>query len=98
LLAHQQSKFDDRIVLTPLPPDRDSDRDDRDNEKTRDELATEPVVTLAAIEHDFEACETNRDERDTDTVDPQLAAAPRLTAFLGELRRVLDQPARLSSA
>ena len=62
--------------------------------KARDEMAIEPVVALAAIEHDFEAGEADRDERDTDTVDPQLAAAPRLTPFLGELRRVLNQPAR----
>jgi hypothetical protein len=38
-------------------------------------MATEPVVKFAAIEDDFEASETNRDERDSDTVDSQLAAA-----------------------
>ena len=74
----QQGEFDHRIVVAPFPPDRDRDRDHGDREKSRDEVAFEPVVALAAIEHDFEAREADRDQRDADIVDPQLAAASRL--------------------
>src|SRR6266481_3875559 len=51
----QESQLYDRIVLMPLPPDRNGYCDHRDNEKCRDEVAPEPVVALSPVQYDFEA-------------------------------------------
>jgi hypothetical protein len=45
----QKSQFDDRIVVTPFPPDRKCYCKHRQNKKSRDEVATKPVVPLSPI-------------------------------------------------
>ena len=55
------------------------------------ELGFEPVVDLAAVEHDFEAAERQRDQGKSDPIDLQAAGEP-LAAFALEHFRLVDQP------
>src|SRR5229473_7071329 len=72
----QESQFNDRILMMPLPPDRKCYGNYRDNEKSRDEVAPKPVVALSPVQHNFEARKSNRDQSDSNAVDPKLATPP----------------------
>src|SRR5216684_5085638 len=80
--------------MTPFPPDRESDRDQGHNKESGDKGTSEPFVTLSPVENHFKTCKSYGYERDTDAVNPKLAAPPGLTSFLGEFDRIVNHSTR----
>ena len=54
-------------------------------------LGSEPIVDLAAVEHDFETAERRRDQREADPIDLQ-SAGQALLAFALEHLGLVDEP------
>jgi len=79
----------DHRVLGDGQPHRRPDQPDRgEKAEGADHRVGEPVIVLAAIEHDLETADAERDQRDADIIDA--AAAPALGLHPG---RILDQRA-----
>ena len=93
----QQPQFNHRIAAPPLPPNREHQRDTRDHEESRNQVAAEPVILLAAIQYYFEASETQGDQRDADIVNTQFARTARSLYFLSERRGSLTSGSTAAS-
>src|SRR5580693_6799267 len=78
----------------PLPPDRNGYCCDSHDEEADDEMALEPVVTLAAIEYYFETGKADRDQSNAEIVNAELSTSASELALGGEFRRIVDQPIR----
>ena len=63
--------------MAPFPPYRRRDGYDGDREKSHYKMTFQPVVALATVQHHFEAGKADRDQADSEIVNPELAAAPR---------------------
>ena len=72
----QHAEVDDGVFVVELPEDGDGEGADAEDEHPDDEGRAEPVVDLAAVEEDFEACGAEADEGDADAVDAELAGFP----------------------
>ncbi len=65
----------------------------RNTHHPADKRRPEPVVDLSAVQQDLQRARTQRDQRNPDSVDIQLAAASRTVSLLRERGRIMHKTA-----
>src|SRR6202034_1811924 len=91
LASAQEPDIDDRIVVRELPGDEEYESAGGNRGECDDIGRMEPVFDLAAIEHDFQTAERDRDQHKPLPIDPE-PAGQALAALALEHIRFDHQP------
>src|ERR1700746_1647751 len=81
------------MLLVKLPNNPDHERRRCDRGERYDEVGLKPVVLFALVQHYLERAEGQREQFESNEIDPH-SIAPSMLLLADQMRRILDHPMR----